>query len=457
MPENRSQAGSKNGVSPTREGIKPPSISLPKGGGAIRGIGEKFAANPVTGTGSMTVPIATSPGRSGFGPQLSLSYDSGAGNGPFGFGWSSLASLDHAQDRQGICRKYQTPTSRTYSSCPAPKTWFRFSAQMTGSGAGRRLNARSGVRPTAFSATAPASKDCSRASSDGPTLADLEMPLAIDLPRQRHDLVWQGRRTAASPIPPIARAVFSWLICESYDDKGNVSSSTTTRRERREVSTWRRPTSATEATAMTSRAANRYLKRIQLRQPHALLLDGTGRRPLLLTHRADPSAGWMFEVVFDYGEHDCRRADSRTTPAHMDAAANDPFSIYRAGFEVRTYRLCQRVLMFHHFPGEAGRRRRLPGPLDRFHVLPRGGPCRRAAIPSTPSCSRSRQSGYKRHGGGYLRRSRCRRSSSNTRQPDRAGRRAATSTPEASRTCRSVSTARPTSGSISTARASPAS
>ncbi len=27
-----------------------PSISLPKGGGAIKGIGEKFAANPVTGT-----------------------------------------------------------------------------------------------------------------------------------------------------------------------------------------------------------------------------------------------------------------------------------------------------------------------------------------------------------------------------------------------------------------------
>ena len=31
----------------------------------------------------MTIPIATSPGRSGFGPQLSLSYDSGSGNGPF--------------------------------------------------------------------------------------------------------------------------------------------------------------------------------------------------------------------------------------------------------------------------------------------------------------------------------------------------------------------------------------
>src|SRR5688572_16071833 len=77
-----------------------PSISLPKGGGAIRGIGEKFAANPVTGTGSMSVPIATSPGRSGFGPQLSLSYDSGAGNGPFGLGWSlSLPSITRKTDK----------------------------------------------------------------------------------------------------------------------------------------------------------------------------------------------------------------------------------------------------------------------------------------------------------------------------------------------------------------------
>jgi hypothetical protein len=37
-----------------------PSISLPKGGGAIRGIGETFAANPVSGTGSFTILIVTS-------------------------------------------------------------------------------------------------------------------------------------------------------------------------------------------------------------------------------------------------------------------------------------------------------------------------------------------------------------------------------------------------------------
>jgi len=78
----------------------PPSLSLPKGGGAIRGIGEKFAANPVTGTGAMTVPLATSPGRSGFGPQLSLSYDSGAGNGPFGIGWSlALPAITRKTDK----------------------------------------------------------------------------------------------------------------------------------------------------------------------------------------------------------------------------------------------------------------------------------------------------------------------------------------------------------------------
>ena len=63
-------------------------------------MGEKFAANPVTGTGSMTVPIATSPGRSGFGPQLALSYDSGSGNGPFGLGWSlSLPAITRKTDK----------------------------------------------------------------------------------------------------------------------------------------------------------------------------------------------------------------------------------------------------------------------------------------------------------------------------------------------------------------------
>src|SRR4029453_17346986 len=80
--------------------ISAPQVALPKGGGAIRGIGEKFAANPVTGTASLSVPIATSPGRAGFGPELALSYDSGAGNGPFGLGWSlSLPSITRKTEK----------------------------------------------------------------------------------------------------------------------------------------------------------------------------------------------------------------------------------------------------------------------------------------------------------------------------------------------------------------------
>jgi hypothetical protein len=91
-----------------------PSISLPKGGGAIRGIDEKCAANPVTGTGSMTVPIATSPGCSGFGPQFSLSYDSGSGNGPFGFGWSlSLPAITRKTDK-GLPRYQDAEESDVY-------------------------------------------------------------------------------------------------------------------------------------------------------------------------------------------------------------------------------------------------------------------------------------------------------------------------------------------------------
>ena len=77
-----------------------PAISLPKGGGAIKGIDEKFSINPATGTGSLTVPIVTTPGRQGFSPQLALSYDSGAGNGPFGLGWNlSIPAITRKTDK----------------------------------------------------------------------------------------------------------------------------------------------------------------------------------------------------------------------------------------------------------------------------------------------------------------------------------------------------------------------
>src|SRR5215468_11763978 len=64
-----------------------PAISLPKGGGAIKGIDEKLTIGP-SGTAQLTVPVFTSAARQGFSPTLRLSYDSGSGNGPLGLGWS---------------------------------------------------------------------------------------------------------------------------------------------------------------------------------------------------------------------------------------------------------------------------------------------------------------------------------------------------------------------------------
>jgi hypothetical protein len=87
-------------ASEEKQAVSAPAITLPKGGGAIHGMGEKFVANPVTGTGSMSIPIETSPGRSGFGPGLSISYDSGVGNGSFALGWNlSLPSITRKTDK----------------------------------------------------------------------------------------------------------------------------------------------------------------------------------------------------------------------------------------------------------------------------------------------------------------------------------------------------------------------
>ena len=78
----------------------------PKGRRRIRGIGEKFAANPYRHW--LDERADATPGRSGFGPQLSLSYDSGSGNGPFGFGWSlALPSITRKTDK-GL-PEYSTP------------------------------------------------------------------------------------------------------------------------------------------------------------------------------------------------------------------------------------------------------------------------------------------------------------------------------------------------------------
>lgn len=64
------------------------AIALPKGGGAQKGMGEKFSPDLHTGTGNFSIPISIPSGRNGFQPALTLGYSTGGGNGPFGLGWN---------------------------------------------------------------------------------------------------------------------------------------------------------------------------------------------------------------------------------------------------------------------------------------------------------------------------------------------------------------------------------
>ena len=91
MARDSPEAGRGESAPPAATAFTAPQLSLPKGGGALRSIGEKFAANPVTGTGSLTIPIATSPGRCGFGPQLALAMIPESAMAHSGLAGTSLA------------------------------------------------------------------------------------------------------------------------------------------------------------------------------------------------------------------------------------------------------------------------------------------------------------------------------------------------------------------------------
>ena len=97
-----------------------PTINLPQGGGAIRGIGEKFSVNPATDRLADCSDLYTSPGRSDFFPKLSLSYDSGSGNGPFALGWHlSIPSIPEKPTR--VCHVMMMPANRMFSFSPTPR------------------------------------------------------------------------------------------------------------------------------------------------------------------------------------------------------------------------------------------------------------------------------------------------------------------------------------------------
>ena len=330
-----------------------PSISLPKGGGAISGIGEKFGANPVTGTGSMSVPIAASPSR--FGPTLTLSYDSGAGNGPFGLGWSLSVPAIARKTEKGLPRYRDSQESDVFilsaveDLVPALVTkdgdWARETLHRT-------LHA--GVAYTVLRYRPRIEGSFARIEqwvrdSDGNSFWKTTSKDNVS-----SIYGFDGAARIADPADP-AR-VFKWLLQWSHDDKGNVVSYEYKAEDRGNV---------VDALHESNRSigAQRYLKRVRYGSLVPWYPDASSASWPKLPDR------WHFHLVFDYGDHDS--ADPRVQEDHVWSARPDPFSTYRSGFEIRTHRLCRRILMFHEFP-ELGTAPCLVRSTDFAHALVRG-------------------------------------------------------------------------------------
>ena len=71
-----------------KSGVTPNTISVPKGPGAIEGLGESFQPTLNTGTASYGIGLKVPPGTAAQAPALRLAYEGGGANGPLGFGWS---------------------------------------------------------------------------------------------------------------------------------------------------------------------------------------------------------------------------------------------------------------------------------------------------------------------------------------------------------------------------------
>ena len=394
---NRTEVAPHDSSGPSVERHSPlPSIALPKGGGAVRSIGEKFAVNAATGTGSLSVPVAVSAGRSGFGPQLALSYDSGAGNGPFGFGWSlSLPAITRKTDK-GLPRYLDDDDSDEFLLGGAEDlvpvldgAGARVAFDRTVHGVDYRVRP---YRPRIEGLFARIERWTQTGGADNGvshwrtiTRDNVTTLYGIDVETRIVD-------------PRSSRRIFSYLIALSFDDKGNA-----TRYEYRPDDADGVDTTAAHESnrPAADRRTQRYAARILYGNVSPYFPSWTvGGAPTPLP------AAWHFQVVFDYGDH----RTSAPTPvrdALLDPAwpvRPDPYSAYRAGFEVRTYRRCERVLLFHEFAGETGFETPCLVRSTDFQYSDESAP-NDPRNPSYTFLEAVTQCGYKRAGvGGYLRR-----------------------------------------------------
>ncbi|KAK6527602.1 hypothetical protein TWF694_004586 [Orbilia ellipsospora] len=373
-----------------------PGANLPKGGGAIHGIGEKFHANPVNGTASMTVPIATSPSRDGFNPALSLSYDSGSGNGPFGFGWSLSMDAITRKTSKGIPRYRDYEESDTFLLSGVEDlvpvlldNGLRYEDTTTAPG-------------YVIHRYQPRIEGEFQRIERWTSLQDAtDVHWRVLTPSDSLTVYGRNKNSRIYDSEAPER-VYTWLISDCRDWKGNGMSFTYKVENGQGVDVTLDHQQSRGLANDPHRQVNRYIKSIKYGNTKPFL-DSNGQRFIFPSEALLNDAGYLFEVIFDYGEHDQHAPTPTETTEWL--YRDDAFSNYRPGFEVRTTRLCQRVLMFHHFEDEPGvglnclvksteflYRKPLPGQQNRVYTFLEG----------------VEQSGYRRNpqeGSGYTKRS----------------------------------------------------
>ncbi|MEZ5936521.1 MAG: SpvB/TcaC N-terminal domain-containing protein [Alphaproteobacteria bacterium] len=351
------------------------AISLPKGGGAIAGIGESFQPNLFTGAGQFTVPIATSPGRGGVHPELALQYSAGHGNGPFGLGWALSLPQIRRKTEKGLPHYAGDDVfvlSGAEDLVPVlDDTGTRTAQRIADDGAGERFSITR-YRPRTEGLFARIERWEQAASADHQKVGAIHWRVTT-----RENVTSIYGRTAAARIDGDGghQQTFAWLIEETFDAKGNHIAY--------EYAKDADDLAIRRLSERNRRYRQRYLRRIyygNIPEPAGAgpltYADGTpvGHARIGVDH-LDPlkprPRRYAFELLFDYGDletpDDQRRSYAHKPPtpagsvetfgeATSDPSAvtpvpvrEDPFSTFRAGFEIRTLRLCRRTLMIHHF------------------------------------------------------------------------------------------------------------
>ena len=75
-------------------------VSLPTG--SVSSLGDRFQPDLVRGTGNYSVPLNLPKGPNELQPDLKLTYSTGLGSGPFGFGWQFATSRIERRTDRGI-------------------------------------------------------------------------------------------------------------------------------------------------------------------------------------------------------------------------------------------------------------------------------------------------------------------------------------------------------------------